>query len=74
MKTAEIKIHVDPEVAMAYTSASQEDRCKMDMLVGFQLVEFLHSPESIEEVMAEMSREAMQHGLTSESLDSILHE
>jgi hypothetical protein len=74
MKTAEITIHVDPEVATAYSSASEEDRRKMDLLAGFQLTEFLRSPESLEDVMAEMSREAQQHGLTPGNLDSILHE
>ena len=74
MKTDEITIHVDPAVAGAYRAASQEDRRKMDLLVSFQLLEFLRSPESLEEVMDEMSREAQQHGLTPAIMDSILHE
>jgi hypothetical protein len=74
MKTNEITIHVNPEVAKAYWDASQEDRRKMELLVNFQLTEFLRSPESLEEVMDEMSREAQQRGLTPAILDSILHD
>ena len=74
MKTEEITIHVDPELARAYRAASEEDRRRMDLLVTFQLTEFLRSPESLEEVMDEMSREAQQRGLTPALLDSILHD
>ena len=74
MKTDEITIHVNPEVAKAYWDASQEDRRKMELLVNFQLTEFLRSPESLEEVMDEMSREAQHRGLTPALLDSILHD
>jgi hypothetical protein len=74
MNGAEITIHVDPEVANAYRAASEEDRRKMDLLVSFQLTEFLRSSESVEEAMDEMSREAQQRGLTPVILDSILDE
>jgi hypothetical protein len=74
MQTQEITVHVSPEVAEAYRAASPDDRRKMDLLVGFQLTEFLHSPERLEEVMDEMSHEAQQRGLTAKLLDSILHD
>ena len=74
MKTDEITIHVDSEVATAYRTATEEDRRKMDLLAGFQLTEFQRSPESLEKVMNDMSREAQERGLTPEILDSILHE
>lgn len=74
MKTDAITIHVDYEVAKAYKAASEEDRRKMDLLAGFQLAEFQHSPESLEKVMDDMGREAHERGLTPEILDSILHE
>ena len=74
MKIEEITMHVTPEAAQAYRAASDENRRKMDLLVSFQLTEFLRSPESLEEVMEEMSREAQQRGLTPAILDSILHE
>ncbi len=74
MKTDAITIHVDHEVAKAYLAASEDDRRKMDLLAGFQLTEFLHSPESLEKVIDDVSREAKERGLTPEILDSILHE
>lgn len=74
MKTDEITIHVDAEVATAYRTATEEDRRKMDLLAGFQLAEFQRSPESLEKVMDDMSREAQERGLTLQILDSILHD
>ncbi|MHB1034051.1 MAG: hypothetical protein ACYC35_08275 [Pirellulales bacterium] len=74
MKMDEITIHVEPEVATAYRAASDDDRRKMDLLVGLQLTEYLRSSESLEAVIDEMSREAQQRGLTPTILDSILHE
>jgi hypothetical protein len=74
MKTDEITIHVDAEVATAYRTATEEDRRKMDLLASFQLAEFQRSPESLEKVMDDMSREAQERGLTFQILDSILHE
>jgi hypothetical protein len=74
MNTGEITIHVNPEVAKAYYSASVEDCRKMELLANLQLAEFLRSPESLEEIMDEMSREARQRGLTPETLASLLHD
>ena len=74
MKTDEITVSVNPEVACAYRAASEEYRRKMSLLVGLQLTDFLRSPESLEDVIGEMSREARQRGLTPEILDSLLHE
>jgi hypothetical protein len=74
MRTDEITIHVSPEVAKAYLTASLEDRREMELLANLQLTEFLQSPESVEEIMAEMSREARDRGLTFETLDSILND
>jgi hypothetical protein len=74
MKTDEITVHFDAEVARAYQSASEEDRRKMGLLVNLQLTEILRSGEPLEKIMDEMSREARQSGLTQETLASILHE
>jgi hypothetical protein len=73
MKTDQITIHVDPEVATTYLAASETDRRKMDLLAGFQLAEYQRSPESLEKVMDAMSREAQESGLTPQILDSILN-
>ena len=69
-----ITIHVDSEVAHAYLTASPEERRKMDFLAGFQLAEYLRSPEPLENVIDDMSREAQARGLTPDVLDSILHD
>jgi hypothetical protein len=74
MKTDKITIHVDPEVAMGYRAASEDDRRKMDLLVNFQLTEFLCAPQSLEEAIEELSRESQQSELTPEILESMLRE
>jgi hypothetical protein len=73
VNTETIVIRVNPEVARAYRAASEEDRCKLDLLVGLQLAEFLKSSESLATVMDAMSQEAANAGLTPEMSDSILH-
>jgi hypothetical protein len=74
MDTDEITVHVDPDVAEAYRAASEENRRKIDLLVGFELTEFLRSGEPLEKVIDEMSREAQQRGLTPAIADRIIHE
>jgi hypothetical protein len=74
MSTDAITIHVNSEVAQAYLSASEEDRRKMDFLAGFQLAEYLRSPEPLEKVIEDMSRETQSRGLTPEILESLLHD
>ncbi len=74
MSTDAITVHVRPEVARAYKAASETDRRKMDLLVSLQLTEFVQSPQSLDEVISAMSREAQRNGLTPEILDSILHD
>ena len=74
MITDEITVHVHADLARAYKAASAADRRKMDLLVSLQLTEFVQSPQSLDDVMNAMSREARQNGLTPEILDSILHD
>lgn len=74
MSTDEITVHVRSDVARAYKAASEPDRRKMDLLVSLQLTEFVQSPQSLDDAMSAMSREARRNGLTPEVLDSILHD
>jgi hypothetical protein len=74
MDAGEITIHVQPDVAQAYRTASEGDRRKMDLLVSLQLTDFLRSSEPLEAVLEEMCREARGHGLTQDALDSILND
>ena len=71
MSTSEITIRVKPELADAYRSASEEDRRKLDVLLGLSLADYLEGP-SLQEAMHAMSEEAKRNGLTPEILESIL--
>jgi hypothetical protein len=72
MITDTITVRVPADVARAYKAASDEDRRKMDLLMGFQLTDFARSSHSLDESMNAMSREAQRNGLTPEILKSIL--
>lgn len=74
MSTAEITIHVNPELALAYNSASEEDRRKMGLFLSLQLDEFMHSPLSLKDAMKALSDEAIRNGMTPEILESILND
>ncbi len=73
MSTNEITIHVSPEIASAYRSASEEDRRKMELLASLHLRRYLRSSDSLQEAMAAMSEEAIRNGMTPEILESILN-
>lgn len=74
MAVEQITVSVDPEVAAAYRSASQQDRRKLDLLVNLRLRDATRAKSSLAEVMAEVSRNAQQRGLTPEILQSLLEE
>ncbi|PYP84262.1 MAG: hypothetical protein DMF61_20410 [Blastocatellia bacterium AA13] len=68
-------IKVEPDVANAYNSASQEDQQKIQLLIRLWLQEFATLPSlSLTEVMDLISDRAQSRGLTPEILDSILNE
>lgn len=72
MKAETITIHVTPQAAVVYRSASDEERRKMDLLVSLQLTGLSKSSESLETAIDAMSREAVEAGLTPKILDSFL--
>lgn len=74
MTTEKITVSVDPKVARAYRGASDSERRKLDLLVNLRLREITGSRKPIQEVMAEISRNAQRRGLTPEILQSILDE
>ena len=74
MKTDEITIRVDADSARAFRSASEQDRQKLEVLLGLRLRESLSDQGSLLEIMDEISREAAANGLTPEILRSILKE
>ena len=74
MSSEAITIHVDADAADAYRTASEEDRRKLDLLIGLQIRDIARSPESLQEVMREVSGRAQARGLTPHALESILNE
>lgn len=75
MSTATITLEVDPESARAFTTASEEDRQKLQLLLNLRLRELItHPARSLKEVMDEIGRNAESRGLTPEILDSLLHD
>ncbi|MGH9427559.1 MAG: hypothetical protein ACRD2L_14805 [Terriglobia bacterium] len=75
MSTEITSIQVEPDIADAYNSASQEDKRKIQMLMGLWLRELSTGPEmSLTEVMDMISDRAQARGLTPEILESIFVE
>ena len=70
----QITVSVDSDVAATYRNASDHDRRKLDFMVNLRLREVTAPGRSVQEAMAEISRNAQQRGLTSEILRSILDE
>jgi hypothetical protein len=75
MSTQISSIQVEPEIADAYNSASQEDQKKIQLLMGLWLQELSTQPNmSLSDVMDMISERAQARGLTPEILESILNE
>jgi hypothetical protein len=73
MTTIPITLHVDPESAKAFGSASEEERNKIEAVLGLRLRELLRPTEmTMREAMDQISREAEANGLTPDILESIL--
>ena len=72
--TDQITISVDPDVAAAYRSASENDRRKLELLVNLRLRDATRSKNSLKDVILEIRQNARQRGLTPEILPSILDE
>ena len=69
-----ITVSVDPDMADIYRSASDDDRCKLDLLVNLRLREATESTSSLRTLLQEISRDARRRGLPPEILQSILDE
>jgi len=74
METREITIHVTPEAASIYESASRQERLKLDALLSLRLSEVVKPSRPLKEVINEASQEAQEHGLTEDALLEILDE
>jgi len=77
MKTREIKIHVDEELARVYQSSDEEQKRKLEALLSSRLREVIrrrNAESSLEQIINEMSHNAQKRGLTPEKLDDILND
>jgi uncharacterized lipoprotein YddW (UPF0748 family) len=74
MGTKTITIHVSPEAACVYETATVEQQRKLDALLSLKLTEVARTKRPLEEIMSEISRKAQERGLTPEILESILNE
>lgn len=74
MPAENIRIRVDPEAARVYRSAPTSERGKLDLLLSLRLRETAQRPESLEEVVREISRNAQARGLTEETLRDLLQD
>jgi len=68
-----ITITVDPQTAQAYHAAKEEERKKIEALLGLRAKELaVEKRPRLDQIMEEMGRKARARGLTPEILDSIL--
>lgn len=74
LETKTITIHVSPEAASAYETASAEQQRKIDALLSLKLAEVARAKRPLEVIMSEISHNAQERGMTPEILDSILNE
>ncbi len=70
MHTTTITVQLDADTAQAYEAASEEERKRIQQLVGFWLRDFLSSKNtSLRDLMATVSEKAYTRGLTQEELE-----
>lgn len=75
MTSSNITIQVDEETAKAFTTASDEQRRKMELLLRLRLQDLTGGAKrSLKSVMDEIGGQAQERGLTQESLESLLHD
>ena len=74
MTTIPITIQVDPQAARAFASVTPEMRRKLETLLSLRLLEATRNPESLSQVMSEISRNAQARGLTPDMLQDLLND
>lgn len=74
MATATITIEVDADSARVFSEANDEERRKLQLLLGLRLRELTGGPgRPLKEIMEEIGARAESRGLTPEILESLLH-
>jgi hypothetical protein len=74
METKPITVRVNLEAARIFETAPEEQRRKFEALLSLKLTQAIREKRTLEEVMDDISQKALEQGLTSETLDSILNE
>jgi hypothetical protein len=70
-----ISIEVDPGTARAYSTASEQDRRKLELLLALRLRELTTTPKRpLSVIMDEIGARAAAAGLTPEKLESLLND
>ncbi len=72
MTVATVSIQLDNDAAQIYTTASAENRKKLQLLLSFWLREFDMPSISLADLMDEISEKAQARGLTPELLETLL--
>ena len=73
MISVPITLHVDPDSAKAFESASEEERNKIEAVLSLRLRGLLiPAGITLRQAMDELGQEAEANGLTPEILESIL--
>ncbi len=72
MSLATIRIQLDEDAAQIYQNASEEKREKLRLLFSLWLREFENL--SLPDLMDKISDNARRRGLTSETVESLLHD
>jgi hypothetical protein len=74
MATATISIEVDADVARVFSTASDEERGKLQLLLNLRLRELTAgSVRPLKEIMDDIGARAESSGLTPAILESLLH-
>ena len=70
-----ISLEVDADAARAFAAASEEDRRKLQLLLGLRLRELTaRPPRPLNEIMDDIGRHAEAQGLTPELLEALLRD
>jgi hypothetical protein len=72
--TEPITIHVAPEAARAYNSASAEARERLEFILRLRLLASTQKLPPLLDLMEDTSRKAQERGLTPEILEGLLRE
>jgi hypothetical protein len=72
MATEEITLRVSPEAAQAYRRATPQEQLKLEALVNLQLLGQLQPRRTLDAIIADMSLQAQERGLTPEVLADLL--